>query len=100
MRTGKPLVATDRLTHTQTLSAETACLVAAEPAAFAAGIVRVLDDPAYGAQIAAAARAHAEAHFSDEAYVRMVGDIYAAMWQGRAKRRSPAPAPAAGPVSA
>ena len=100
MRTGKPLVATDRLTHTQTLSAETACLVAAEPTAFAAGIVRVLDDPAYGAQIAAAARAHAEAHFSDEAYVRMVGDIYAAMWQGRAKRRSPAPAPAAGPVSA
>ncbi|MEL6586572.1 MAG: glycosyltransferase family 4 protein, partial [Pseudomonadota bacterium] len=43
MRTGKPLVATDRLTHTQTLTPETACLVPADTEGFAAGITRVLD---------------------------------------------------------
>lgn len=81
MRTGKPLVATDRLTHTQTLTPETACLVPPDPVGFAEGITRVLGDPAYAAEVAEGARAYAEAHFSDEKYIQMVADIYDAMWR-------------------
>ncbi len=81
MRTGKPLIATDRLTHTQTLTSETACLVSADPAGFAGGIKKVLGDPAYGADIAEGAQRYADEHFSDEKYIRMVSDIYDAMWR-------------------
>lgn len=80
MRTGKPLVATDRLTHTQTLTEETACLVPADKAGFAGGIVKVLGDPEYAARIAGGAQRFADRNFSDDAYIRMVGEIYAAMW--------------------
>lgn len=81
MRTNKPLVATDRLTHTQTLTCETACLVPPDVDGFAAGINRVLDDPSYATQIATAAAAFADENFSDERYIRMVRDIYDAMWR-------------------
>lgn len=80
MRTGKPLVATDRLTHTQTLSDRTACLAPATPEGFAGGVIRVLEDPAYAAEIARGARAFADENFSDDAYIAMVRDIYDAMW--------------------
>ncbi|MEO1495394.1 MAG: hypothetical protein AAFV19_24905, partial [Pseudomonadota bacterium] len=76
-----PLIATDRLTHTQTLTSETACLVSADPAGFAGGIKKVLGDPAYGAEIAEGAQRYADEHFSDEKYIRMVSDIYDAMWR-------------------
>lgn len=80
MRTGKPLVATDRLTHTQTLTPETACLAPADPVGFAGGIRQVLGDPAYAEQLAQGAQTYAEENFSDEKYIRMVADIYEAMW--------------------
>ncbi len=76
MRTGKPLVATDRLTHTQILNTNTACLVEATPQAFADGINKVLNDSSFAADIAQAARDYAEEHFSDDAYIEMVGDVY------------------------
>lgn len=76
MRSGKPIVATDRLTHTQTLSTDTAGLTPATPGGFAAGILRVLNDPAHGRKIAAAAAEYIERHYSDDAFVEKVNALY------------------------
>lgn len=75
MRTHKPLVATDRHTHTQILSHDVSCLVEATPEGFAGGIVKVLEDADYGKQIASAAAQFAEQHFSDDHYIGMVNEI-------------------------
>ena len=80
MRTGKPLVATNRLTHTQILQQHTACLVDATPQGFAAGINKVLNDSDFAAQLSQAAQDYALEHFSDDAYIEMVGDIYNKMF--------------------
>ena len=80
MRTGKPLVATDRLTHTQILQADTACLVEATPQGFANGINKVLSDSDFANQISQSAQDFAEEHFSDDAYIEMVGDVYNKMF--------------------
>jgi glycosyltransferase involved in cell wall biosynthesis len=69
LRSGKPIVATDLLTHTQVLDRETALLVAPEPAAFAAAIVRLIDEPALGAELSRAARARAVTKYGRAAYV-------------------------------
>ncbi len=69
LRAGKPIVATDLLTHTQVLDRETALLVAPEPAAFAAALERLLADPAEPAQLARAAGERARTRYSREAYV-------------------------------
>jgi glycosyltransferase involved in cell wall biosynthesis len=69
LRSGKPIVATDLLTHTQVLSSDTAVLTPADPESFAAGIRRVLDDPAEAARVAVNARALARSKYSREAYL-------------------------------
>ena len=69
LRAGKPIVATDLLTHTQVLDAETALLVAAEPGAFATAIRRLLDDRALRERLARGAAQRAAARYSREAYL-------------------------------
>ena len=76
MRSGRPLVATDLHTHTQTLTAETACLVPPTAEGLAGGLARVLDDPDYAARLAAAAHAAAEQSYSDAAYMTKVHEFY------------------------
>ena len=80
LRTSKPLVATDRLTHTQILNTEIAHLVAADKTSFANGIIKVLEDSDYAKQVAENARLFAEQHFSDDSYLEMVDDIYKKMF--------------------
>jgi glycosyltransferase involved in cell wall biosynthesis len=55
MDSGAPIVATDLPNHTQLLDADCAVLTAPEPRALAAGLRRVLDDPALGGRLAAEA---------------------------------------------
>jgi glycosyltransferase involved in cell wall biosynthesis len=86
-RTGKPLVATDRLTHTQILNSDISCLVEATAEEFAGGIIKVLEDRQYAQDIASAAQEFAKEHFSDERYVEMVGEIYDLMEQGLSAKR-------------
>jgi glycosyltransferase involved in cell wall biosynthesis len=69
LRSGKPIVATRLLTHTQVLSDETAILTSASPAEFADGILRALDDPAVGLELGCRARALADTKYSYEAYL-------------------------------
>lgn len=72
LRRGVPLVATDRLTHTQILNSEISCLVEATPEGFAKGIASVLADSNYALQLANNAQQFAEKHFSDDDYIEMV----------------------------
>lgn len=76
MRSGKPIVATDRLTHTQTLSTETAELVEPTPNGLARGISRVLSDSGRAESIARAAAVYVDREYSDAAYVDKVNDLY------------------------
>jgi glycosyltransferase involved in cell wall biosynthesis len=69
LRSARPIVATDLLTHTQVLSRETSLLVAPQPEAFAAAITRLLDDPALAARLAQAAGELARSRYSREEYV-------------------------------
>ena len=80
LRTSKPLVATDRLTHTQILNQDIAHLVAADKQSFADGIIKLLDDKDYATEVAERARIFAQEHFSDDSYLEMVDDIYQKMF--------------------
>ncbi len=76
LRSGIPIVATNHLTHTQVLKPEVAALTECTPAAFAQGLLRVLENKNYGMQIAEQARALAEREYSYEAYLRKTKEVY------------------------
>jgi glycosyltransferase involved in cell wall biosynthesis len=69
LRSGKPIVATRLLTHTQVLSDDTAILTGTSPADFAAGILAALADRARAETVGRRARELADAKYSYEAYV-------------------------------
>jgi glycosyltransferase involved in cell wall biosynthesis len=69
LRSGRPIVATRLLTHTQVLSDETAFLAEPTPSAFAAAILEALRNPAAAAAIGERARSLAESKYSDAAYM-------------------------------
>jgi glycosyltransferase involved in cell wall biosynthesis len=69
LRSGKPIVATDLLTHTQVLDSTVAELTDPTAEAFGAGILRVLRDGDRAAAISAAARSLADTRYTYDAYV-------------------------------
>jgi glycosyltransferase involved in cell wall biosynthesis len=69
LRSGRVIVATRLLTHTQVLDDGVAILTEATPAAFAAGILQAIGDPAAAARIGAAAAELAATKYSYEAYL-------------------------------
>jgi glycosyltransferase involved in cell wall biosynthesis len=69
LRSGKPIVATNLLTHTQVLDATVAELTAPTAEAFGAGILRVLRDRGHADALSRAARALADTRYTYEAYV-------------------------------
>ncbi len=76
LRSGVPIVATDHLTHTQVLNAEVSVLTDCTPPAFASGILRVLEDRAYGENLAQRAQALAAREYSYAAYLQKTKEIY------------------------
>jgi len=68
MKSGKPIVATRHITHTQVLDDSTAVLTGLTPREFASGILEVLNNPGEAARRAAKAREVAETCYSNEAY--------------------------------
>jgi glycosyltransferase involved in cell wall biosynthesis len=69
LRSGRVIVATRLLTHTQVLDDSVAILTDATPAAFAAGILQAIGDPAAASRIGDAAAELAATKYSYEAYL-------------------------------
>jgi hypothetical protein len=79
LRSGRVIVATRLLTHTQVLSDETAILTGASPNEFAAGLLAAIADPARAAAIGARARELAETKYSYDAYLDKTRQACAAL---------------------
>jgi glycosyltransferase involved in cell wall biosynthesis len=76
LRSGVPIVATAHLTHTQVLNSEVAVLTDCAAPAFASGMLRVLQDRAYGEKLGRNAQALAAREYSYEAYLQKTEEIY------------------------
>jgi glycosyltransferase involved in cell wall biosynthesis len=81
LRSGKAIVATRLLTHTQVLSDETAILTGPTAQEFAEGVLAGLNDPERAAAIGTQARALAETKYSYEAYLERTRQACAALAQ-------------------
>ena len=69
LRSGRPIVATRLLTHTQVLDDEVAILTAATPDGFAGGILAAIGDPGHARDVGDRARLLAETKYSYEVYL-------------------------------
>jgi glycosyltransferase involved in cell wall biosynthesis len=69
LRSGRPIVATRLLTHTQVLDDDTAILTGTSPAEFGDGILTGLSDPVRAREIGASAQRLADTKYSYEAYL-------------------------------
>ena len=83
LRSGRPIVATRLVTHTQVLSDETAILADATPSAFGRGILIALNDQRRAAVVARHARELAETKYSEKAYLERTRDACAALFAPR-----------------
>jgi len=76
LKSGKPIVATNLLTHTQVLDETVSILTAPEPAAFADGIVRLLTDDELRKQIGQKGMELANTKYTYDAFLRKTEQIY------------------------
>jgi glycosyltransferase involved in cell wall biosynthesis len=79
LRSGKPIVATRLLTHTQVLNDDTAVLTGATAREFAGGILAALTDGVRAAAIGKQARHLADTKYSYEAYLERTRQACAAL---------------------
>jgi glycosyltransferase involved in cell wall biosynthesis len=79
LRSGRPIVATRLLTHTQVLSDDTAILTDATPDGFAAGILTALSDPRRAREVGERARMLAETKYTYEAYLQRTRQVCEAL---------------------
>ena len=79
LRSGRVIVATRLLTHTQVLSDEVAILTGASADDFARGILRAIDDPESATRIGQAARHLADTRYTYEAYLQRTREACAAL---------------------
>jgi glycosyltransferase involved in cell wall biosynthesis len=88
LRSGKAIVATRLLTHTQVLSDETAILTDATADAFATGIVSAIADRGRAEAIGGSAKRLADTKYSYEAYLEKTRQACAALFDAPAARSS------------
>jgi glycosyltransferase involved in cell wall biosynthesis len=84
LRSGRPIVATRLLTHTQVLDDNVSVLTEPTPEAFAGGILSLIADPALGRAIGQRARSLAETKYSYEAYLARTRQAVAYLEPGAA----------------
>jgi glycosyltransferase involved in cell wall biosynthesis len=82
LRSGKPILATNLLTHTQVLTPDIAMLVPPEPEPFAEALAVLLDNPSIREALATRARAVADEKYSRESYLRRTAQAYARLSPG------------------
>jgi glycosyltransferase involved in cell wall biosynthesis len=90
MRSGVPLVATDKYTHTQTLDPGVAHLVPATVSGMAEGILRLLTDREYALRLADCAMKKADKMYSDRVYLLRVSDFYSSVFRTATRYRKAA----------
>jgi glycosyltransferase involved in cell wall biosynthesis len=88
LASGRPVLATDIVSHTQVLTPEVAMLAPAEPGAFAGALDRLLADADLRARIGGRGGDLARREFTRDAFERKLGSFLATV--ERALRRSPA----------
>ena len=93
LRSGKPIVATRLLTHTQVLNDDTALLTGATAREFADGILAALTDKRRAAAIGKQARLMADTKYSYEAYLERTRQACAALHGHGSPNRSDRPVP-------
>lgn len=76
LASGRPIVATRILSHTQVLTPDIAVLTEPTPEGLADGICRLLGDPILAAALVMSAQAFAETRFSHAAYLKKVREAY------------------------
>jgi len=79
LRTGKPIIATDMLTHTQVLNNEVALLVPPNEIGLSEGMNELINNAALGESKVAAAKILAEEKYSDAIYMHKVKKLYDAI---------------------
>jgi glycosyltransferase involved in cell wall biosynthesis len=79
LRSGRVIVATRLLTHTQVLSDEVAILTEPTPEAFARGILRAVNDPSLAKRLGQEARRLAETRYTYAAYLQRTREACAAL---------------------
>ena len=79
LRSGRVIVATRLLTHTQVLSDEVAVLTEPTPESFASGILQAINDPGTAKRIGEAAKLLAETRYTYEAYLQRTREACAAL---------------------
>jgi glycosyltransferase involved in cell wall biosynthesis len=80
LRSGKPIIATNLLTHTQVLTPEVARLVDPEPRTLASALAELVDRAEERTRLSAAAAALAADKYSRDAYVRRTAEAYARLF--------------------
>lgn len=75
LRSGVPILATNIVSHTQVLTDDVALLVDPDPAALAAGVLRLLDDADLGARVSRNALRLAEQSYSRETYHQKIATV-------------------------
>ncbi|UCE06038.1 MAG: glycosyltransferase family 4 protein [bacterium] len=76
LRSGKPIVATNHITHTQVLNDQVAILTDCDAASFADGLLKVLEDHKLRQKISTNAKTLADEKYSYEVYLQKTRDIY------------------------
>lgn len=76
MRSGKPILATNRHTHTQTLDSTTSYLVEPSAIGISEGMDVLLTNPQFARSLAAKAREVAEEYYSEQVYMQKVWSFY------------------------
>jgi glycosyltransferase involved in cell wall biosynthesis len=79
LRSGRVIVATRLLTHTQVLSDDVAILTEPTPEAFAGGILRAVNDPSLAKRLGQEARRLAETRYTYAAYLQKTREACAAL---------------------
>ena len=79
LRSGRVIVATRLLTHTQVLSDDVAILTEPTPEAFARGVLRAINEPSVSRQLGEAARRLADTRYTYDAYLQRTREACAAL---------------------
>ncbi len=76
LRSGKPIVATNHITHTQVLNDEVAVLTECNAEAFADGLMKIIEDDQLRLSLSEKARALADEKYSYEVYLQKTQSVY------------------------